>query len=205
MSLPLACQSEADYGDGAYQGEAWADNWFSMWVDGSLVVEDSVSITTERSFNAEVFSFDATPPFLAAFKLMDFKETDSGLEYIGESNQQMGDGGFITQIRDASSATVLVSDDSWRCLVTHEAPLNKDCESSADPDADCEYRTADEPDGWMDLDFDDSGWATATEHSEASVSPKDGYDEFSWDSAAQLVWGADLESDNTILCRARVD
>lgn len=158
----------------AYVAEAWADNWFAMYTGGALVVEDSVPISTERSFNAERFTFDADDGATLAFVLKDFKETDSGLEYIGADNQQMGDGGFIFQVSDQGSGElVLVSDADWVCLTTHEAPLNKDCESSADPDADCEFAVTDEPDGWMDDDFDDSGWDAATVHSAADMGPKD--------------------------------
>jgi hypothetical protein len=39
------------------------------------------------------------------------------------------------------------------------------------------------------------------DHSNSDVSSKDGYDEVSWDPNAALIWGADLESHNTILCR----
>ncbi len=33
----------------------------------------------------------------------------------------------------------------------------------------------------------------------------DPYDEIEWDSAAQLIWGTDLLSDNTVLLRATVE
>ena len=33
--------------------EVWADNWAAVYANGELVGEDSVPITTERSFNAE--------------------------------------------------------------------------------------------------------------------------------------------------------
>ncbi len=185
--------------------EAWADNWFAMYVDGELVVEDSVSITTERSFNAERVSFAAERPFVAAFVLKDFKENDSGLEYIGTERQQMGDGGFIAQIIDqATGAPLLVSNGEWKCLVIHEAPLDKSCESSSQPDVDCEFRSESEPEGWQTAEFDDSAWSPATVHSASSVDPKDGYDAVTWDASAQLIWGADLEADNTILCRVLV-
>ena len=83
--------------------EVWADNWFATYANGELVGEDSVPITTERSFNAETFSFDAGYPLTIAIEAKDFKETDSGIEYIGLDNQQMGDGGFIAQFTDNPS------------------------------------------------------------------------------------------------------
>ena len=48
--------------------------------DDALLVEDSESITTERSFNAERFSFEADYPLVLNFVVKDFKEDDSGLE-----------------------------------------------------------------------------------------------------------------------------
>ncbi|MBH0053119.1 hypothetical protein I6E74_02910 [Salinibacterium sp. SWN139] len=92
----------------------------------------------------------------------DFKETDSGIEYIGLANQQMGDGGLIAQVTD-------VADD------------------------------------WFATDFDSRSWNSAGVFSAAEVSPKDGYNEVSWDSSAELIGGTSLTQDNTILFRQTVD
>jgi len=188
-----------------YTVSVWADNWSSMYIDGTLVMEDSVPITTERSFNEEVFVVTATPPFQVAVELKDFKETDSGLEYIGEPNQQMGDGGYIAQFMAADGTVALVSDSTWRCMVTHEAPLNKECESSSDPDADCLFETTETPENWTEPDFDDSSWTMASTYTEAEVSPKEGFDRVDWAPSAELIWGDDLESVNTLLCRVTVE
>ncbi|PRQ09114.1 hypothetical protein [Enhygromyxa salina] len=199
--------SDGDTAAGAstYQGEVWADNWSAMYVGETLVMEDSVSITTERSFNAEVFTFEATPPFLLSVVMKDYIENDSGLEYIGQPNQQMGDGGYIAQITDLDTDDVVaVSSSDWRCVTIHEAPLNKDCEDDPNPEETCEASISDEPTGWMSEDFDDSAWTNASEYTAAEVSPKEGYNEITWDPSAALIWGADLESHNTILCRTWV-
>lgn len=212
--LATACSSEEDAigavdtaaveagVSSTFVAEVWADNWFSLTVNGEFVGEDSVPITTERSFNSETFTFEATYPLTIAVEAKDFKETDSGLEYIGENNQQMGDGGLILQVTDEASGDVVGTTSSeWRTLVIHEAPLNKDCENSDDPDAECESRIVDTPDGWTEIDFDDSTWANATVWSADDVGPKDGYDEIGWSTSAELIWGTDLESDNTVLAR----
>lgn len=188
--------------DDTYRADVWADNWFAMYLGDELVMEDSVPITTERSFNAESFSFNAKSGDVLSFILKDFKQNDTGLEYIGRSNQQMGDGGFIAQVtRQDTGALVLASSSAWKCLTIHEAPLDKACESSATPDEDCAFTKRDEPDGWKDPTFDDSSWTPATEHSKADVSPKDGYDDIPWNSSATFIWGADLKTHNTVLCR----
>ena len=44
------------------RGEVWADNWFAFYLGERLIVEDSTPITTERSFNAEAFVFNADYP-----------------------------------------------------------------------------------------------------------------------------------------------
>jgi hypothetical protein len=191
-----------------FSADVWADNWFSLNVNGAQVAEDSVSITTERSFNAESFQFSAERPFVLGLIAKDFKENDTGLEYIGTRRQQMGDGGVIMQIKDASGAIVAVTDDAWTCLVTHHAPVQKSCADENNPIAGqgaCGFEITPEPMNWDSANFDAAAWPSATVHSERTVSPKDGYDEISWDRSAQLIWGPDLETDNTLLCRLVVE
>lgn len=192
----------------SYVADVWADNWFEMRINGQKVAEDSVPITTERSFNAETFAFQADPPFMIGLVAKDFKENDTGLEYIGSGRQQMGDGGVIVQIRTASGDTVVVSDASWRCLVIHTAPLDKACEDDPSPVAGagaCGFEARDEPDGWDGFGFDASDWPQADIYTEGQVRPKDGYDRIAWTNTAKLIWGPDLEQSNTILCRRTVE
>ena len=188
-----------------FAAEVWADNWFALYVNGKLVGEDSTPITTERSFNAETITFTASYPLTVAIEAKDFKETDSGIEYIGERNQQMGDGGLIAQITDVRTGRVVaVTNSGWRLKVIHRAPLNPECEKAADPDAACRFERTEAPPGWAGTDFDDGNWSAATEWAAADVRPKDGYNRIEWDGAAQLIWGSDLEVDNTILLRLTV-
>ena len=165
-------------------------------------------ITTERSFNSETFTFSASYPMSLNFIAKDYKQNDTGLEYIGTDRQQMGDGGFIDQFTNAETGELIaVTNSNWKCMVIHEAPLDKSCEKSSNPVAGempCGFTSLDEPTNWKELNFDDSGWNNAVTYSEAQVSPKDGYDQISWNSSAQLIWGPDLKTDNTILCRLTV-
>ena len=191
-----------------YSVDVWADNWFQFNVDGKLVAEDSVPITTERSFNAESFTFEAQPPFTIGLVLKDFKENDTGLEYIGTRRQQMGDGGVIAQIINSDGEVLAVTDESWRCLVVHEAPLDKRCEQEENPVAGsgyCGFTELAFPVGWGKAGFDDGGWMNAQVYSESEVSPKQGYDRVNWIEEAELIWGPDLETDNTVLCRLDVN
>ena len=68
-----------------------------------MIIEDSTPITTEPSFNAEAFVFNAEYPLQLNFVAKDYKADDTGLEYIGRSNQQMGDGGLIAQFTDVAT------------------------------------------------------------------------------------------------------
>ena len=188
-----------------FKAEVWADNWFALYVNGELVGEDSTPITTERSFNAETITFTATYPLTIGIEAKDFKETDSGLEYIGQRNQQMGDGGIIAQITDLSTGQIVaVTNSEWKLMVIHRAPLNPDCEKAADPNTACRFESTEAPPGWASPGFDATTWDRATEWTEAAVRPKDGYNTIQWDESAQLIWGSDLEVDNTILLRLTV-
>lgn len=189
--------------------EVWADNWFAAYLGDVLIIEDSVSIDTERSFNSETTEFDAEYPLHLNFIVKDFKENDTGLEYIGLGNQQMGDGGIIAQITNtADQSVVAVTDSNWKCQVIHEAPLDKSCESSSDPIAGvapCDFISIDEPANWKSNAYDDSDWPYATEHTATAVDPKDGYDDIVWDTTARFIWGPDLETNNTLLCRVTIN
>lgn len=188
--------------------DVWSDNWFAFYLNDKLVKEDSVSITTERSFNKESFSFEAERPFVLNIIAKDFKENDTGLEYIGTRRQQMGDGGLIAQFKDAAGKDIAVTNSDWKCAVIHMAPSDKSCEKSDNPVAGqgaCGFTEIVEPEGWKDWGFDDSSWPNASTHSASAVGPKDGYDQVSWSGDAEIIWGPDLETDNTILCRLKVE
>ena len=189
----------------AFTAEVWADNWFSLSVNGEVVGEDSVPITTERSFNAETIEFTATYPLTIAMVTKDFKEDETGLEYIGTDRQQMGDGGFIAQFTDTDTGKVVATTGSgWRGFVVHRGPLDVSCEGSSDPSTDCTFESTPEPGDWTSPSFTDETWTTATEYEPDAVGAKDGYDTITWDPAASLIWTDSLKQDNTILWRTTV-
>jgi len=185
--------------------EVWADNWFTLYINGKLVGEDSVPITTERSFNSEQITFKATYPLTIGLIGKDFKENDSGLEYIGSNRQQIGDGGVILQIRESKSGRVVVTTGKkWKVLAIQQAPLNSECVKSTDPIRDCKSVEKLIPATWFKSTYSDSGWPFAREYSESEVGVKDGYLDIDWDQKAKLIWGADLKVDNTLLFRYKV-
>jgi hypothetical protein len=112
----------------------WVDNWFEMYVNGEKVIEDSVHITTERSFNAETTTFTSDLPMTIAIMAKNYKQNDSGLEYIGTNRQQMGDGGMIAQFHDGvSGALIAATDRTMRCLVVQHAPVDRGCATESNP------------------------------------------------------------------------
>lgn len=188
-----------------FTAQVWADNWFELYAKGKKVGEDSAPITTVRSFNAETITFTASYPLTIALVSKDYVEGDSGLEYIGTSRQQMGDGGFIAQFTDtATGEFVATTSSAWKGLVVFRAPLNVDCVKSTEPDTMCAREILPEPAGWTSPTSDDSSWVAAREYTAAEVGPKEGYDTVTWTPDAKLIWSGDLKVDNTILWRTTV-
>ena len=188
-----------------FQAEVWVDNWFALYINGKKVGEDSVPITTERSFNSEKIKFAATYPFTVGVMAKDFTENASGLEYIGKSNQQIGDAGIIFQIRDLSNGEIVAtSDTSWKSLIVNSAPLNPTCATSTNPLVDCKSKSIATPSNWSTTSFKDSAWKYANKFTKEEVGVKDGYFDFTWSNSAQLIWSSDLKLDNTVLFRKTI-
>ena len=204
-ATPITAAPPVASATATFKGEVWADNWFQFYLGNTLVATDSVAITTERSFNSETFSFTGTYPLELNFIVKDYKADDSGLEYIGTAQQQIGDGGFIAQITDTGTGKVVaVSSSAWKCKVIHKAPLNKACVHDVSPITTCGFTSVEEPAGWKNAGFDTSGWESATEYTTTAVGVKQGYYDITWNSAAKPIWTSDLLSDNTLLCKATV-
>ena len=185
-----------------FQAEVWADNWFALYVNGKKVGEDSVPITTEKSFNSEKIKFSATYPLTIAVIAKDFTENSTGLEYIGKPNQQIGDAGIILQIREVVSDRVIAQTArDWRVLTINKAPLNPECVSSNNPINDCKSSNVKIPSTWASPSYKDTSWKLATEFSKEEVGVKEGYFDFTWTPSAALIWSSDLKLDNVILLR----
>lgn len=201
LAISLSCHAD-EANTVNIDAEVWADNWFALYAGDTLIKQDSVPYNTEKSFNAESFTFDIALPATLSVIMKDFKENDTGLEYIGSSRQQIGDGGFAAQFMDAATGELLmVSNESWRCISIHQAPTNKSCERSSDPENECAATMQPEPDNWKNTDFDDSAWPETVVHPPQAVRPHGGYRDVSWRPETQLIWAEDLEIDNTVLCR----
>ena len=71
--------------------DVWIDNWFSVYVNDDIIMEAPASMSTERSSNADTGIFSVAQAAIRVIKAKDFKENESGLEYIGSNRQQAGD------------------------------------------------------------------------------------------------------------------
>ena len=205
LSISAQAPSHATAKTLSFKAELWVDNWVALYVNGKKVGEDSIPYNTEKSFNSSSFTFTATYPFVVGVMARDFMENQSGLEYIGKSNQQIGDAGLIMQIREIQSGKIVASTNSlWRSLVIQKAPLNVECATSKNPLIDCKSSSTSIPSGWSLKSFNSNNWKKSTEFTEAEVGVKDGYFDFKWDSTARLIWSSDLKLDNTVLIRTTV-
>jgi phosphatidylethanolamine-binding protein (PEBP) family uncharacterized protein len=186
----------------SFTADIWADNWFALYVNGAKVAQDPVPITTTKSFNKVSVGFTARYPLTIALMGRDYTENQSGLEYIGTPQQQIGDAGIIAQIHEkASGKLVAATSSAWSSYVTNRAPLNADCVSSKQPLVDCKFSAKSAPRNWTTSSFKETGWSRATSYTEEAVGVKEGYNEVTWDSRAQLIWSNSLTLDNTVLFR----
>ena len=103
FAIVFTASAAEDADKSTINADVWADNWYALYLGADLIKTDSVPYNTERSFNADSFAFEAARPAQFNLIVKDFKENDSGLEYIGSPRQQIGDGGFSAQFRDAAT------------------------------------------------------------------------------------------------------
>ena len=205
-SCPSAEAGQPAATTSAFTAEVWADNWFELYVNGKKVGEDSVPITTERSFNSETITFTASYPLDIGLMAKDYTENASGLEYIGTDRQQIGDGGIIAQVRDDQTCEfITVTNGTWQVLALNKAPLNPSCVTSNNPTVDCKSSMITAPADWSKSDASITGWTNASVYSPEQVGVKEGYEMITWDPAAKLVWSSDLELDNTVLLRTSIE
>jgi hypothetical protein len=198
--LALFASTASASGAKTFVAEVWADNWFELYVNGKRVGGDSVPFSTERSFNSERFTFTASYPMRLGVIAKDYVADASGLEYIGTSRQQIGDGGIIFQIRSVETGDIVAtSNATWRIFVINRAPLNPQCATSSTPSTSCNSMTSKSPKGWNTSQFDSNSWAKASIFSPEQVGVKEGYFDISWSPKAKLIWSEDLRLDNTIL------
>ncbi len=163
----------------------YADNWFVLYVNGRLVAVDPIQFTPHN-----VVSVDFLPeyPMTIAVMAKDNADPKTGLEY----GTNIGDGGFILKFGDGT-----VTNATWKAKNFFKGPLNRD---TANPKV--EHTPI--PDKWWAVDFDDSKWANATEYTEERIDPKQPYFEADF-KGAKFIWTEDLDLDNTIIFRTKIE
>ena len=163
----------------------YADNWFMMYINGKPVAVDSIDFLPHN-----VVSVDILPeyPMTIAVLAKDNADPKTGLEY----GNHIGDGGFIIKFADGT-----VSNASWKAKCFFKGPLNRDVQHPT-------VWSEPLPKDWWSVGFDDSKWAHAIEYTEERVGPKAPFYQADF-SGAKFIWTDDLDLDNTIIFRTRVE
>lgn len=163
----------------------YADNWFVLFINGRLTAVDSIPFTPHN-----VISVDILPeyPMTIAVMVKDNADPKTGLEY----GNHIGDGGFIIKFGDGT-----VSNATWKAKSFFHGPINGDVRNP-------QVRHTPIPENWFAVDFDDTAWERATEFTEERVNPKQPYYETDF-KGAKFIWTSDLDLDNTIIFRTRID
>jgi len=163
----------------------YADNWFMLYINGKLVAVDPIDFIPHN-----VVSVDILPeyPMTIAVMAKDNADPKTGLEY----GNHLGDGGFIMKFADGT-----VSNATWKAKSFFKGPINHDAVHPVTEQTQI-------PENWFAVNFDDSKWATAKEFTEQRVNPKEAFYQADF-SGAKFIWTDDLDLDNTIIFRTKVE
>ncbi len=195
-------------------GFLFADNYFELYVNGTLVGVDPVPYTP---FNSCVVRFRAKRPVTYAVKLVDWEENlGLGTELNGGNPNHPGDGGFMASFSDGT-----LTGSGWKAQSFYIAPLDDPGLVVEMPDGTHNSSAASTtptlgtnsyalhypvPANWYAKNFDDSRWPSATTYSEATVGVdnKPAYLNFPGQfsaSGAQFIWSSNLILDNEVIVR----
>ncbi len=167
------------------KASVYADNWFVMYINGKLAAVDPIDFIPHNQVTVDLLP---EYPMTIAIMAKDNADPATGLEY----GDHIGDAGFILKFTDGT-----VTSAQWKAKVFFKGPLNRD---AANPTV--QYEPV--PANWYAPDFDDSGWDFATEYAEDRVKPDGNYAASDF-TGAKLIWTSDLDLDNTVIFRYRVE
>ena len=219
-------------------GTIFSNNEFVLYVNGEQIADDPIRTIPHNAVNV-TFSVLRGEEYVIAIEAIDLADEMTGLE---SENRCVGGGGLRAMFSNG-----VVTNRSWVCSSVHYGPTNwRDCFAaqmvrnqsqqlvpeclmeSTPPLEGCVSRVIPKPEGWTDLDFDDSRWEYALEYEEEiagyglpppncttsgtiiSGEPDDNGDpvtcpqNLDW-GEARFIWRSDLALDNTILCRYTVN
>ena len=164
------------------RANVYADNWFTLYVNGELVAVDSI-----RFIPHNVISVDILPsyPMTIAVMAKDNADPNTGMEY---ANTNIGDAGFILKFGDGT-----VTDTNWKAKKFSWGPIDGDTKNPR-------VENVPIPENWYAVDFDDRTWGNAKEYSVEQVGPKKPYYESDF-QGARFIWTDDIALDNTVIFR----
>lgn len=215
---------EIDANGEVVTGYIFADNYFELYINGTAVGKDAIPFT---QFNSHIVRFKVSAPYTIALKLVDWEEN---LGLGSESNQgnsfHPGDGGLVAVFQDDNGNTVATTGNEWKAQCFYSAPIKDlSCPSesgSTRSTADCNTEGVSDgsdfyalhwalPDAWMNADFDDSDWPSATTftNNTVGVDNKQSYTDFTdiFDASsddAEFIWSTNLILDNEVIVRYSV-
>ena len=212
-------------GDEEFIAYIFADNYFELYVNGKLIVVDSVPFTP---FNSSVVRFKADRPVTLAFKLVDWEENLGLGSESGRGNAyQPGDGGLVVHIQSPDGETIAITDESWKAQTFYVSPLqNRSCLKIVGNLRDTSQCKTDGvsdgtsfsaafwpiPEGWEHPNFEDKNWPSAYTYSNKTVGVdnKRAYTDFEYlfddpNADAQFIWSSNLILDNIVLVRKEID
>jgi hypothetical protein len=206
-----------------------ADNYYELYVNGTLV---SVDNTPYTPFNSTIVKFRVKRPYTLAFLLVDWDERlGIGIELfpLGPKSDRSignpwypGDGGLIARFSDGT-----VTDSNWKAQSFYIAPLNSPDEvvekgnlhdttplGRVHPVAkkpDCQEKCYAVhyaiPAGWQSPTFNDSAWPRGYEYTDTDIGTTalpafTRYPELF--SGARWIWSVNLVFDNVVIARRTV-
>ena len=166
-------------------GSIYADNWFAMYINGKLVAVDSIDFLPHNVINVDILP---EYPMTIAVLAKDNADPKTGCEY----GKQIGDGGFILKFADGT-----VTDAKWKAKCFFYGPIDR---NTTEP----KVRTDPLPEGWQNPGFDDSTWPNAVEYTQERIDPKEPFFQNDFKNA-KWIWTSDLDLDNTVILRCRID
>jgi hypothetical protein len=167
------------------KASVYADNWFMMYVNGKLVAVDPIDFIPHNQVNVSLLP---EYPMTIAIMAKDNADPNTGLEY----GDHIGDAGFILKFTDGT-----VTSARWKAKSFFRGPLDHDIVNPK-----VQYDPI--PANWFAPDFDDSAWDFATGYAADRVKPDGDYATSDF-TGAQFIWTADLDLDNTVIFRYRVE
>lgn len=205
-------------------GYLFGDNYFELYVNGTLIGIDPVPFTP---FNSNVVRFRVNKPYTLAVKLVDWEENlGLGTENNQGSSYHPGDGGFVAVFKDANNAIVSTTGNEWKAQTYYTAPIydltcltesgttrsSSSCTTAGSNDGSQAYAVHWAiPADWKLASFDDSAWPMATTYTNTviGVNNKAAYTNFTdiFDDSsndAEFIWSTNVVLDNLVLVRHTV-